>query len=97
VGGDGELGLGRAWRSAVVSGVGEKLPVDDVADAPLEGPQRFLLRLALGQLACVADPAGVIVGDLGEGCGVDGVVELPVASGVEPVAGLGTRCLRAVP
>src|ERR671918_2862600 len=49
------------------------------------------LVLPLGQLACVVDAAGVIVGDLGEGCGVDGVVELPVASGVEPVAGLGTR------
>jgi hypothetical protein len=65
----------------VVSGVGEKLPVDDVADAPLEGRQRFLLGLGFGQLACVVDAAGVIVGDLGEGCGVDGVVDLPVASG----------------
>jgi hypothetical protein len=72
-----------------VSGVGEKLPVDGVADAPLEGPQRFLVGLALAQLACVVDPAGVIVSDLGEGRGVDGVVDLAVASGVEPVAGLG--------
>jgi hypothetical protein len=72
-----------------VSGVGEKLPVDGVADAPLEGPQRFLVGLALAQLACVVDPAGVIVSDRGEGRGVDGVVDLAVASGVEPVAGLG--------
>jgi len=85
------LGLGPARLCAAVSGVGEKLPVDDVADAPLEGAERFLLRLGLGQLALVVDAAGVIVGDLGEGCGVDGVVDLPVASGVEPVAGLGTR------
>ena len=85
------VGLGAARLSAAVSGVGEKLPVDDVADAPLEGPERFLLRLGFGQLACVVEVAGVIVGDLGEGRGVDGVVDLPVASGVEPVAGLGAR------
>src|SRR5918996_6524273 len=47
------------------------------------------LVLPLGQLACVVDAAGVIVGDLGEGCGVDGVVELPVASGVSRWRALG--------
>src|ERR687891_2635661 len=47
------------------------------------------LVLPLGQLACVVDAAGVIVGDLGEGCGVDGVVDLPVASGLSRWRALG--------
>src|SRR5918994_506347 len=51
-----------------------------VADAPLEGSQRFLLGLPFGELALVVGPAGRVVADLGNGGHVDGVVQLAIAA-----------------
>lgn len=45
----------RARLSGGAAGVGDQVPVDGVADLALERPDRFLVRLAFGDLA--ADPA----------------------------------------
>ena len=63
-----------------LSGVEEQLAVDGVGDLTLEGSNRFLLRLALGDLALEVDPAlRVRIADLGDRCHVDVVIELAVA------------------
>jgi hypothetical protein len=55
--------------------------VDGVADAPLEGAERFLAGLALSQLLVEAGAAlAAGVADLGDRGHVDGVVEPPVAA-----------------
>ena len=62
------------------------MAVEGVADAPLEGSQRLLGRLAFGDLAVEEGAAlAVAVADLGDGGDVDGVVELTVASPGDPV------------
>jgi hypothetical protein len=49
-----------------VAGVGRQRGVDRVADPPLERPQRFLVRLALGQFLLVVGPAlAVLMPELG--------------------------------
>ena len=67
------------------------MSVDGVADASFEGAQRFFGGFALGLFAEVVDAPDGGVGDLGEGGGVEGVVELTIPSGIEPVAGVGAR------
>jgi hypothetical protein len=68
-----------------------ELAPEGVADATLQGAQRLLLRLPLGDLALVVvGPARRGVADLGD-CGqVEGVVVLAVAARVEPVARAGS-------
>jgi hypothetical protein len=59
---------------------------DGVADPPLEGPERFSVGLALGELAVVVGPAAAVaVADLGNRGHVDGVVEAPVPAAGQPV------------
>jgi hypothetical protein len=52
------------------------LAPDGVADATLQGAQRLLLRLPLGDLALVVDPARGVVADLGDGGQVKRVVQV---------------------
>jgi hypothetical protein len=53
--------------------------VDGVADPPLEGPECFFVRLALGYLGVVVSAAlAVPVPDLGDRGHVDRVVDAPV-------------------
>src|SRR2546421_5573711 len=87
-----ESSLGALPGPLRLFGVEEQLAVDDVADAPLEGPERFLFRLAFLNLAVEERASrGVRVTDLGDGRDVDGVVQLPVAASGEslhdPAAG----------
>ena len=65
--------------------VDDQLSVDGVADAPLEGTHRFLAAVTLSLLAQVVATTGGVVTDLGDRDHVDGVVELAVATRVEPV------------
>jgi hypothetical protein len=67
------------------TGVGNEAAVDHVGELPLERPQRFLLALALGELAAEEDLTGGGVADLGDRGDVDGGVELAVAAPVEAV------------
>jgi hypothetical protein len=67
-----------------------ELAPDGVADAALQGAQRLLVRLPLGDLALVVGPAGRVVADLGDGGQVEGMVELVVAARVESVASAGS-------
>ena len=69
-----------------MAGVGEELAVDGVADAALEGAEGFFAGLAFGELAPEVDASVGVVGDLGDRGDVEGVVELAVPAGVEPVA-----------
>src|SRR5436190_1437011 len=87
-GGDGGLGGG---TGCLVAGVADQLPVDDVADASFEGAQGFFGGVALGLFALVVEAPGGVVSDLGDGGGVESVVELTIPSGVETVAGGGAR------
>jgi hypothetical protein len=58
-----------------VAGIGLQAGVDRVADPPLEAAQRFLVGLALGDLALVVGAAvAVSVPDLGDGGDVDRVL-----------------------
>jgi hypothetical protein len=67
-------------------GVGLKAGEDGVADPPLEGPERFLVRLSLGQLLVVIRAAvAVAVPDLADRGHVDRVVDAPVATQRQPV------------
>jgi hypothetical protein len=76
------------WLLSGSPGVGQQAGVDGVADPPLEGPERFFVRLALGQLLLVAGAAvAVLVPDPGDRGHVDGVVDAAVAAQREP-AGL---------
>ena len=69
-------------------GVGLEAGEDSVADPPLEGPERFLVRLSLGQLLLVIGAAvAVPVPDPGDRGHVDRVVDAPVAAQRQP-AGL---------
>ena len=61
-------------------GVEKELAVDSVADSTLQSAQRFLVGLAILELAFVADAAAGLVGDLGHGDEVNGVVEVSVAA-----------------
>ena len=68
------------------AGVGLEVPVDSVADSPLQGPECLFRGLALGDLAVVIGAAVAVgVPDLGD-CGHgDGVVETPVPAPGQPV------------
>jgi hypothetical protein len=69
-----------------LAGVGLEADEDGVADLALEAPERFLVRLSLGQLLVVIGPAvAVPVPDLSNGGHVDGVVDAPVAAQRQPV------------
>ena len=70
------------WLAAAV---GDELPVDGVADAPLEGAHCFFAAVAVGLLAEVVVASGCVVAGLGDGDHVDGVIQLAVAAWVEPV------------
>ena len=65
--------------------------VHGVGDATLQRAQRFLLRLALVDLALVVGAARGVVTDLGDGDDVQRVVQLAVAAGVEPMPFLRSR------
>src|SRR2546430_16259854 len=61
----------RSWVSSRTrfsggGGVELELAPDRVADAPLQCPERFLLRLALDEFALVVDASGGVVRDLGD-------------------------------
>jgi len=61
--------------------VDAQLPIDSVADAPLERADRFFAAVAFGDLAVVVGAAeAVTMADLGDGGHVDGVVESTVAA-----------------
>jgi hypothetical protein len=67
------------------------LPVDlelaehGVGHSSFQAAERFEAGLALGDLALVGVTAGSVEPDLGDGCHVDGPVELPVAGARQPV------------
>lgn len=64
-----------------LSGVKHQLAVDGVGDLALQAPDRFTLRLSLGDPAQVVAPAvRVGLADLADGGHVDGVVEHAVAA-----------------
>ena len=70
----------RTRLTARAFGVEEQLPVDDVAEVSLQGPDGVLLGLALGQLAFeVGPPVGAAMTDLADGGHVQCVVEATVA------------------
>ena len=73
-------------HSCLGSGVVAELTEDRVADLPLECASGFLRRLPLLDLAEVVGAAGVLAADLGDRGHVQGVVELAVASRVQPVS-----------
>jgi hypothetical protein len=58
--------------------VGQQASVDGVRQPPFQPAQRFLGRLALGQLSPVVDLAGAGHSDLDHGHHVEGVIELAV-------------------
>ena len=65
--------------------VDAELPVDGVADAPLQRPDRFFAAVAFGDLAVVVGAAGTVaMADLGDGGHVDGVGEATVAAPRQP-------------
>jgi len=66
--------------------VGEDAPVDDVGQASLERAAGLGWGLSFAELAQVVAAAGSGVAGLADGDGVQGGVELAVATGVEPVA-----------
>jgi hypothetical protein len=62
------------------------VPVEGVADAPLEGAQGLFGGLSLGELLVVTGAALTVpVPDLGDGGHVDRVVEPPVPAPGQPV------------
>ena len=61
--------------------VSDEALIDGVADAALEGAQRFFAGLPFGLLAEVVGAPGRVVADLGDGGHVDGVVQLSVPAG----------------
>jgi hypothetical protein len=65
--------------------VAERLAVDDVAQAALEGAHRFAVALAGGAALGDEGLAGADAAVLDQGHGVDGFVEQPVAAAVEAV------------
>ncbi len=85
-------------RARVRSGVGDESRVERVADATLQRPDRFFLRLAFGEFALVVAVAGRMgMADLGDRGHVDRVVQLPVPSprqsvGEPPTRGHLDRC-----
>src|SRR5512133_975457 len=66
--------------------VSHQVPVDHVGELPLERAAGLLGRLGLAQLALVVDLAWAGVADLADRDEVQGSVELPVASPVQPMA-----------
>lgn len=92
----------RTHSSLCCSGVDLELPPDRVGDPSLQGAEGFFAGLALGLAAQVVGAPGSVVADLGDGDHVDRVVQLAVASRVEPVtltvrAGGFDRCGAVVP
>src|SRR5215207_3192992 len=77
------LSSGAARRRARIR---HQAPEDDIADAPLEAPQRLLTRFALRDLLAVVGPAPSVRPGLADGDHVQGVVELAVPGQREPVA-----------
>jgi hypothetical protein len=67
-----------------------ELAPDGVADPTLQSAQRLLLRLPLGDLALVVGATLRVMADPGDRGQVEGVVQLAVASRVEPVTRAGT-------
>ena len=65
---------------AVALGVGDETPVDGVGDAPFQRSECFFVGLAFVEFLVVVDAAWCLVADLGDGGGVDRVVEDPVPS-----------------
>ena len=65
--------------------VGLEFAPHRVADAAFQRAQRFLLRLALSELAFVVRASRRVMADLGDGDEVQRAVELPVAARVQPV------------
>src|SRR5215471_757319 len=69
------------WPLPGSPGVGQETGVDGIADPPLEGPERFFVRLTLGYFLVVAGAAvAVLVPDLGDRGHVDRVVDAAVAA-----------------
>jgi hypothetical protein len=69
-----------------VSGVGDEVSPDDVAEPPLEGADRFSWGVTFGEFAVVVATARAVgVADLGDRGDVQGVVESPVAAARQPV------------
>ena len=79
---------GPVWSASCVD---EELAVDGVADAALERATRFFAGLALGELLLEEDAARGVVRDLRDRCDVQGVVEVAVPTGVEPMPDLRSR------
>jgi hypothetical protein len=70
------------------AGVGDEVPVDDVADPALEGSDGFLGGVTLGELVVIEAAARAVTEpNLGDGGDVEGVVEGPVAAPGQPVGG----------
>ena len=59
-----------------------ELAPDGIADATLQGAQRLLLRLPLGDLALVVGLARGVVADLGDGGQVEGMVQFALPRGL---------------
>ena len=62
-----------------------ELAPDRVADAPLQCPERFLLRLALDEFAFVVDASGGVVRDLGDRDEMHRMVQFAVPARVQPI------------
>ena len=77
--------------SAQLSGVSDEVPIDDVGEPTLQRSNCFLGRFALGDFAVVKRATEGVVAELGDRDDVDGPVQLPVASRVQPVPDLGAR------
>jgi len=81
----------RTLRSVGLAGVDDQLSVDGVADLALQRPQRFLLRLALVDLAIeVGATCRMGLAELTDRGHVEGMVQLAVAALRQPVNGATT-------
>src|SRR5918994_6252838 len=92
----------RSWvssrtRFSAGGDVDLEMAPDRVADAPFQGPERFLLRLALDEFAFVVDASGGVVGDLSDRDEMQRMVQFAVPARVQPMplagaAGRFDRC-----
>src|SRR5215204_6718735 len=84
----------RSWvssrtRFSAGGGVELELAPNCVADAPLQCPERFLLRLALDEFAFVIDASGGVVRDLSDRDEMHRMVQLAVPARVQPMPFVG--------
>jgi hypothetical protein len=75
----------------VASGVGDETPIHRIRDASLQRSDSFLVRLAFVESLVVVDPSWRVVADLGDGGGVDRVVQRAVPASRQAMADVAAR------